>query len=392
MSEADSSLTSETLGALLRDRVRHRPSGGRRAEVAVDVLDFVVRSTRSIGARGWALVLTDATGRIDLVVSDGVDRRAVDLAQPDVDKWPINHCLRVGEPLWFASAAEFTRHFPDSRWPSDLVGRLAFVPLVSAGRVIGAYHCTIVHERPFMVAEQEFLTEVAALTARLVVLGRTVATAEDEAEVYEARAVSLVAELVAADRTQLARDLHDGVLQDVLAVSIAIGSVDPKDLTSAHQQVANAAVKAVERIRSAIADLRGLKSVVRDARAMVEAIVDFERSMLPITIHCDIRGPLEQIDDPLTVRHLDFALREMISSVSRHAGAAEMWVVVDVTDDEVQVVVRDDGQGVDRSFEHGDGLYNLEWRAAVLNGRFTLVSLDNQGALARFTARRRTPT
>jgi signal transduction histidine kinase len=61
-------------------------------------------------------------------------------------------------------------------------------------------------------------------------------------------------------------------------------------------------------------------------------------------------------------------VQESLSNVVRHARAARVRIVVDHSDSELRVDVRDDGKGSNGPWEPGNGLLGMRERAEVLGG------------------------
>ena len=80
------------------------------------------------------------------------------------------------------------------------------------------------------------------------------------------------------------------------------------------------------------------------------------------------------------------ALREMLTNVSRHAGAKLVKVGVVATADDVTVTVEDDGLGPPPvgTVSGGRGLVNLTTRARRLGGTFELRARPRGGAIAEW--------
>jgi signal transduction histidine kinase len=81
------------------------------------------------------------------------------------------------------------------------------------------------------------------------------------------------------------------------------------------------------------------------------------------------------------------ALQEALANVARHAEARSVWVTLRAVDECLELVVRDDGRGLDGAAEkRGDaftqhvGLAGMRERVAALGGRVTLANADGGGA------------
>lgn len=99
------------------------------------------------------------------------------------------------------------------------------------------------------------------------------------------------------------------------------------------------------------------------------------------------RGAIDNAVDERTGEHLLAVLRELLSNVSRHAGATAVDVEVAVEDGSVTLRVRDDGCGAPEGAARS-GLCNASARAEELSGSLSVVSEPGQGALVEWSVRR----
>ena len=136
------------------------------------------------------------------------------------------------------------------------------------------------------------------------------------------------AQAASAERERLGRAVHDGVLQ-VLAVVRRRG-VDP-ELTrlAAEQEVA----------------LRGLLTTGPEVAVGTADLGTALR--LLATPDVEVAGPAEPVELPAqTAAEVAAAVREALANTAEHAPGARSWVSLEPADDEVVVVVRDDGPGI----------------------------------------------
>ena len=99
-------------------------------------------------------------------------------------------------------------------------------------------------------------------------------------------------------------------------------------------------------------------------------------------------GPVDSVlSDEMSAEMLA-SLREALGNVARHAEASAVEVTIAVEDDRVTMRVRDDGIGppdLEGRPASGNGLVNLEARAAALGGSCSLGAANPTGALLFWT-------
>jgi signal transduction histidine kinase len=194
----------------------------------------------------------------------------------------------------------------------------------------------------------------------------------------------------AEDRSRIARDLHDHVIQRLFAAGLDMQASmrsgvedDTRRRLERHVDMLDAAI--VE-IRTAIFALapprRGGRSSLR------HRVIDLLAELGPVfevTPRLAFSGPLdlmvldEVVDDVLAV------VREGLSNVARHAEATRVSVTVTVADDHVTVQITDDGIGLpDRRDD--SGLTNLAVRAATWQGTMVAERRPEGGTVLIWTA------
>jgi signal transduction histidine kinase len=199
---------------------------------------------------------------------------------------------------------------------------------------------------------------------RLLAVALVVAAAVRQERAVRAAMMRAVA---IAERRRVARDLHDGLAQD-LAFIAAHGERMATELGDEHP-LTIAARRALALSRGAISDLSDLRSAtVRDA---LEAIAHElrDRFQMAIAVHADIQDEL-----PSGSReHILRIAREAIANAGRHGHAKNVLVSLSQTSEGLALRVRDDGRGIrdaaPAAAREGFGLSSMRERAAALGGR-----------------------
>jgi signal transduction histidine kinase len=173
-----------------------------------------------------------------------------------------------------------------------------------------------------------------------------------------------------AERRRVARDLHDGLAQDL--AFIAAHGVQMTGESGAEHPVAVAARRALAASRGTISDLSDSRSTTpRDA---LEAIAHELRDRFQMAIAVDADG---EADLPPDAReHVLRIAREAIVNAGRHGRARNVLVSLSQTSDGLALRVRDDGCGIrgaaPAASHEGFGLRSMRDRAATLGGQLTV--------------------
>ncbi|WP_055480561.1 histidine kinase [Sphaerimonospora mesophila] len=211
------------------------------------------------------------------------------------------------------------------------------------------------------------LVGVDALERRLAV--RMLAPDPTEAlrrriiELTESRAGVLAA--VDSERRRIERDLHDGLQQRLVALSMLAGRAR-RGRTELLEQVHEQAQQALTELREVAWRVypSGLDSLgLADALAGVA-----ERAGVPVEVSCELTArPPAAVE---TVAY--FVASEAVTNADKHSGATLVTLEVRAEGTMVVVRVRDDGVG--GADATGGGLSGLARRVAALDGRFTVTS------------------
>jgi signal transduction histidine kinase len=182
---------------------------------------------------------------------------------------------------------------------------------------------------------------------------------------------------VAQERRRLARDLHDGLAQD-LAFIAAYGQRLSADPDSEHP-IAIAARRALAVTRGAIADLSATHAA--SAAAALEQVAHelSSRHGVHVTVAVegsDVTGP--ERDELVRIA------REAIVNATRHGCAKEIVVSLMASEDAFVLRIDDNGNGIPRSrgahSAAGLGLRAMRERAQALGGRLIAGSGELGGA------------
>lgn len=192
------------------------------------------------------------------------------------------------------------------------------------------------------------------------------------------------------ERKELARGLHDHVVQDLALIKIRLGTLAPAAGTPAREPY--------EEIRALV------DKAVHDARSLLFEIsppVLYELGLTPALewlaerftgetgIECDIHCHGLAVELPQALQVLLFqVVRELLSNVRKHAQARQVSVDCRFTAEALRIEVRDDGVGFDAdalaraSAAAGFGLFSVRDRLELAGGGLDLVSSAGAGTVA----------
>jgi PAS domain S-box-containing protein len=199
------------------------------------------------------------------------------------------------------------------------------------------------------------------------------------------RAEDALREIRDAERSRIARDLHDVVLQDL---TYALQRVqDPGTGRNGELDDAVAALRrSVQGLRGAVYNLspEGPKGglFVRSLRSLVE----LHRQMDPQSeVKLEVgEGFPDELPGGLE-KDLLLIVREALTNARRHAASRRISVAVGASGGMIWAEVSDDGRGFDPSeWPAGMGTRGMRQRARTLGGHLKIVSKPGEGTLVRF--------
>jgi len=175
---------------------------------------------------------------------------------------------------------------------------------------------------------------------------------------------------VIAERQRIARDLHDGIAQDLAFIAAHAGNL--LGTAGAEHPLSTAARRALAVSRGVIDDLSDLDSrPIADALGVLAAELSDRFSM---SVKIDVAH-----DPQLTSqarRDLVRIVREAVANAARHGAASHVMVTIDRSELGAVLRVCDDGSGIvkgdGRRAPEGFGVASMRERAAALGAKFTL--------------------
>jgi signal transduction histidine kinase len=182
-----------------------------------------------------------------------------------------------------------------------------------------------------------------------------------------------------SERERLARDLHDGLAQDLACIAIAGQQLDSQ-LGPEHPLMI-ATRRALAASRGAIADLTAGSAPTTEAALRLIADELEHRFDLTVDVEVEADKPLTADDDfePAHREHLIRIAREAIVNAAVHGTAHHVRVVLLLRKGrDLLLTVTDDGRGI--TDEHaGFGLRTMRARAASLGGQLSTCRMPDGG-------------
>lgn len=337
----------------------------------------VVLVTGTLGVE-YCKIVDPFPGDEELLVRAGIGwREGIVGSTENVNLDPQStYTLRSGEPVIVEDLGAESRFSPAPVLREH--GVVSTVTVVIPGRerpfgVLGAYTRS---PRIFSEDDVNFLQAVAN------VLATVVERKQADEELGQVRE---------AERSRIARDLHDEALQD-LAYAMTEGQLIQAASEDPRPRRLVAALKRVEqRLRGAIYDLRLEGEQDKPFSELLETLVQLHRTMLPED--CDVyldagdgvlAGPLGE-----TGRQVLHIVGEALTNARRHSGAGNIRVAVWTSQEKLYAEISDDGRGFDPAelsspgTASGMGIRGMRERSRTLGGELEVHSEPGSGVKVR---------
>ena len=194
------------------------------------------------------------------------------------------------------------------------------------------------------------------------------------------------------ERQEIARDLHDGVLQEMIGINFLMN-----DITEGNEDDQEALIKTAHRIRESLqGQIRELRAFCSELRPPTLAPFGLEKA---ISSHLDgfmekhpeilVHDQLEK-DRKLLPEETRLALfrvyQEAMNNILRHSEATEIWITFELKPGEAHLEIWDNGKGFPIPREWVTlaraghlGLVGMNERVQALNGQLEIDSSPDHG-------------
>ncbi|MBV8735258.1 MAG: hypothetical protein JO120_10790 [Solirubrobacterales bacterium] len=258
--------------------------------------------------------------------------------------------------------------------PADSSGRFLTEIRDGRRRVVAVEHDALLRDEPAFIGTAGSLARIAFEGERL-----TARTGEMLDELSASRARLLAA--ADDERRRIARDLHDGAQQRLVALRLELELEAEK---AEHDDAAEAATlrQFSAEIEEALEDFRsmtrGIYPAILNDRGIADAVRSAAlRSPIPTTVEVD-----DLADYPQEIATaVYFCCVEALQNVAKHAdGATDVRIVLAEKHSVLRFSISDDGPGFrsDRT-RLGAGMINMRDRLSVVGGDLAIQSTPGQG-------------
>jgi signal transduction histidine kinase/ligand-binding sensor domain-containing protein len=193
--------------------------------------------------------------------------------------------------------------------------------------------------------------------------------------------------LVLAERSRIARELHDTLIQGFSGITMELQALagrvrSPEEKLSLHEIIGDAA----ECLRETRRSVAGLRALGGASPGLAVAIADAARQITQeqnIRLKLNLDETQPELPDEIKYNLLCIA-QEAVSNSVKHSGARIIEITLRRSGRNLRLSVRDDGRGMSGDANPGSqsghyGLIGMKERASQIGAEFELVSLPGRG-------------
>ncbi|MFB0536764.1 MAG: GAF domain-containing sensor histidine kinase, partial [Anaerolineae bacterium] len=301
---------------------------------------------------------------------------------------PVHHAA----VRWVASGGEAMRVAGRLReliaqGRTDMAWTAVWVPLMRGADLYGVW---LLGERANRLAyAPEDLRWLTTLARQAAIVLETIRYAEQEQQLAN-EMQALYRQAVSAretERERLARELHDGVLQDLCAVTRDLKALEAQsDNQTPFEALIACSGECVQTLRDICQDLRP-PLLSNNPTLALKALVERLDAHSPAPIHIEISAEDLNIPDETALAIYRIA-QEALYNAIQHADASEIALRLTQYPDRLRMTITDDGRGIANSSdlrrfvtEGHFGLAGMRERAAMIGGHLEVQSALDYGTV-----------
>ncbi|AOY76239.1 sensor histidine kinase [Clostridium formicaceticum] len=190
-------------------------------------------------------------------------------------------------------------------------------------------------------------------------------------------------QLINNERRKLAREIHDGIIQNLFATGLQVENLLEIESNLEHEkklvEIKSNLNDTIDQIRNFMAKMVTKRIEIEDLKAsLLELIHQFRKiSDLDITFHYNIPAVVLGYLSPDKSTHIYYIVQEALYNVCKHAEATKVKVKLASDLNTVIVSVQDNGKGFKTDAVYNGknyGIISMKERAAMIHGSVTIDS------------------
>lgn len=307
----------------------------------------------------------------------------------------LNEAIKTQRPV-IVTPDNIKKYYPSNIIKDFNYSWMVVAPIVKKDKVLGIMQV----DRPYgMTGFDPEAAEIIFAIARATAIAIENAKLIEELGQKEKFLHHLVDKIITAqedERKRLASDLHDGIIQSLIAIWYRLQRIAPDtnpDPGQWYHEISDLTKVLGEQIQDIRRILYDLRPIILDNYGLVPAIQSYAHKIQEqngLRINLSIQG--EDVKLPPRIEITLFRiLQEAITNVIKHSGATLVSIDFNANVNQIQMSVRDNGTGFKKinlsrnRKETRLGLASIQERALLLNGTCTINSRPDEGTQVKIT-------
>jgi signal transduction histidine kinase len=190
-------------------------------------------------------------------------------------------------------------------------------------------------------------------------------------------------------RLELARELHDQVVQELTATLVDLENFkrhpfDPEVVVEQVDQVQDSLRRTLRELRKLLHDLRDEEGWQADFAVSLREYARRSEERTGMTVQVAVSDDWPERIRVAAAQQLTRIIGEAVVNARLHGGARAVTIALRLAGtDRASVTVRDDGRGLGSEVTVGHGIMGMRERALLLGGSLVLDNAGGGGALLR---------
>ena len=244
---------------------------------------------------------------------------------------------RRGEPVIWSLVELPTESALKERLVTLGVEQVIAIPLIAKGRMVGSLNLSTNHSRIYPPEQ----------IALLKTIGQQIGVAVENAHLYEQAKQTAIA----AERSRLARELHDAVTQTLFSANL-IADVLPRIWRRNPEEGLQNLEELRQLTRGALAEMRTLLLEMRpeslqraDLKSLLTQLADAFIGRVRVPVSLDIQGDCELTHEVKLAFYR--VAQEALNNIAKHSGARQVELRFECQPGQLNLRIKDDGLGFD---------------------------------------------
>ena len=202
--------------------------------------------------------------------------------------------------------------------------------------------------------------------------------------------LNAVIEAQDAERKRIAKDLHDGIAQELVALHLGMSALKHK-LAKTSPNDANDLNELSQQLNDSCTEVRNISHTMMPPTLELHGLAPSLELLLRNTFqHTTLHFEFDCIDVPANLDEkvkigIYRIAQELLNNIVKHAQAAEVWVKLFSAENSLVLRIEDNGKGFDYEdarMKGSMGLLNILSRVNTLNGVFSFEPAAKRGAVS----------